>query len=125
MIEMKVSGSFGNTERFLSQMSRGALIRNMQKYASEGVQALRAATPSDSGMAAESWGSRVERTRSAITIYWTNTDIESGFPVAVMLQYGYYTGTGGYVQGRDYINPALAPVIDRLIDDIWRVVTSA
>ena len=125
MIEIKASGSFKNTDRFLTTMSKGEIYRSVQKYAQQGVAALRAATPADSGLAAASWGYEIQRNRNSITLYWTNVDVESGFPVAIMLQYGYSTGTGGYVRGRDYINPALQPVVDALIEDVWKVVLSA
>jgi len=94
-------------------------------YAQQGVDALAAATPMDSGLAASSWGYDIQQSSSTVTIIWTNSNVESGFPVAIMLQYGYGTGTGGYVQGQDYINPAIQPIFDRIADGVWKVVTSA
>ena len=84
-----------------------------------------AATPKDSGLSAGSWDYTVEQTRSSATITWINTDVEGGFPVAIMLQYGHGTGTGGYVAGRDYINPAMRPIFDQIAESVWKAVTSA
>jgi len=94
-------------------------------YAQQGVDALAAATPMDSGLAASSWGYYIQQSNSTVNIIWTNSDVESGFPVAIMLQYGYATGSGGYVQGQDYINPAIQPIFDRIADGVWKAVTSA
>lgn len=90
-----------------------------------GIGALAAATPHDSGLAASSWGYKVENSSGGVSISWTNTDVEGGFPVAIMLQYGHGTGTGGYVAGRDYINPAMKPIFDKIADRVWKAVTSA
>jgi hypothetical protein len=106
-------------------MSKGDLYRTLEASAREGVTALAEAVPTDSGLAADSWDYKIERSGSSVTIEWTNTDVENGFPVAIMLQFGYGTGTGGYVQGRDYINPAMKPVFDRIADQVWKAVTSA
>jgi hypothetical protein len=97
----------------------------LNKHGQEGVTALSTMTPKDTGRAATSWGFVVERTAVSTAIYWTNDDLEDGFPVAVMIQYGHGTGTGGYVQGRDYINPAIRPIFDRIAEDVWKAVTSA
>ena len=125
MITFESKGDFKNTERFLKKMKSFDFSKSLKNVAQEGVRALAAATPVDSGLAADSWGYRIERSKSSFQIIWTNNDIESGFPVALMLQYGHGTGTGGYVQGRDYINPAMRPIFDRIISDLWTEVTSA
>ena len=125
MFSVTSSGSFAKTEAFLRSMQRTDFAHILEKYGREGVQALSAATPIDSGRTAASWGYEIERKGSSFTLTWFNTDIENGFPVAIMLQYGYGTGTGGFVQGRDYINPAIRPIFDRIAEDIWKVVTSA
>jgi hypothetical protein len=91
----------------------------------EGVAALAAATPVESGLAENSWDYEVSGGGGVYTITWTNSDVENGFPVAIMLQYGHGTGTGGYVQGRDYINPAIRPIFDKIANDVWKVVTSS
>jgi len=81
--------------------------------------------PKDSGLAADSWNYEIERSATSVAIKWTNSDTENGFPVAIMLQYGYGTGTGGYVQGKDYINPAMKPIFDNIATQVWKAVTSA
>lgn len=124
-ISFDTTGSFSNTERFLQSLQRLDLRKIVEPYAQAGVAALRSATPEDSGLAASSWGYEIIQERDSITIYWTNNDIENGFPVAVMIQYGHGTGTGGYVHGRDYINPAIRPIFDQIANEVWRAVTSA
>lgn len=107
-------------------MQRLNLRRIADGQARRGVQALARATPVESGLAAQSWSYTIDqRGQNGITITWHNTDIENGFPVAIRLQYGYATGTGGYVAGVDYINPAIRPVFDAIADDVWKAVTSA
>lgn len=125
MISFVSTRSGKRTEDFLQKLKRGDIYKSLDASAKAGVTALAAAVPKDSGLAADSWGYEIEISRSSATIKWTNRDIENGFPVAIMLQYGYGTGTGGYVQGRDYINPAMKPVFDRIADQVWKAVTSA
>lgn len=124
-VSFVVSGSTKRTESFLRKVSRGDVYSSLASSAREGVEALRKWTPVDSGLAADSWGYEIEHSGTSVTIVWTNKDVENGFPVAIMLQYGHGTGTGGYVQGKDYINPAMRPVFDKISDDVWKVVTSA
>lgn len=118
-------GSWKRTEAFLRKNARGDFFQGLDSYAQEGVNALARATPTESGLAAGSWTYKIERSRASLTITWNNTDVETGFPVAIMLQYGYSTGTGGYVAGVDYINPAMRPVFDNIRDKVWKAVTSA
>lgn len=125
MIRIKTTGSFKRTDAFLRKLSSGDIYRSIEAGARAGVTALAHATPLDSGLASNSWGYVIERSGKSVTIKWTNTDVENGFPVAIMLQLGYGTGTGGYVQGRDYINPAMKPIFDKIADDVWKAVTSA
>lgn len=125
MISAVSSGSFKKTESFLKKMSKLDISSVLHASAKEGVKALSRATPHDSGLSANSWGYEVSTARGNITIIWTNSDVENGFPVAIMLQYGYGTGTGGYVQGQDYINPAIRPVFDNIANKVWKAVTSA
>jgi hypothetical protein len=94
----------------------------MERYGQMGVDALMAATPVLTGRAAVSWGYDIVRTNGAVKIYWYNTDVEDGVNVALLLQYGHGTGTGGYVTGIDYINPAMAPVFDRILYDVMKEV---
>lgn len=119
------SGSFSKLEAFLGTMSKLDVKRIAEKQAQRGVEALKAATPRESGLAAQSWGYEIVQNGSGVTIRWTNSNVENGFPVAIALQYGYGTGTGGYVQGRDYINPAMRPVFESIANEVWRAVTSA
>jgi hypothetical protein len=119
------SGSFDNFERSLKKMGQLNFRALLEEEAKRGRQALARATPRDSGIAAASWGYQISQNRGGITITWTNTNVENGFPVVVALQYGYGTGTGGYVQGRDFINPAMRPIFDSMADRIWKAVTSA
>lgn len=125
IITFQSSGSFNHMESFLRSIARLNLHGILDSAGRDGVLALASAVPQDSGLAAESWDYIVERSKRGASITWTNTDVENGFPVAIMLQYGYGTGTGGYVQGRDYINPAIKPIFDRISDTVWKAVTSA
>lgn len=97
----------------------------LERYAQMGVSALASATPVDSGQTASCWGYEIEVSGEDATIYWTNTNQNKGVYIAVILQYGHGTGTGGYVQGRDYINPAIRPVFEKIAEEAWREVTSA
>ena len=115
-------GSFDKLESFLARMQRQDISPVLHAYAQQGVTALSTNTPMDSGRAASSWWYEIEQTGTTIRIFWTNDNIENGFAVAVMIQYGYGTGTGGYVQGRDYINPAMRPIFDRIAEELWKVV---
>jgi len=125
MISFTSSGSFAKTEAFLRQMSKGDILRTLESFGQQGVSALAAATPVDSGVTAQSWGYEVRRSGSSYSIEWTNSHIEDGAPIAILLQYGHGTGTGGYVQGRDYINPAIKPIFDQIAESVWKAVTSA
>lgn len=117
------SGSFKNTENYLKRMSRGDAFRVLNRYGSMGVEALRSATPVDSSETANSWRYEVERRSGRYSIKWTNSHMAGGTPVVILLQYGHGTGTGGYVQGRDFINPAIKPIFDKIADEVWREVT--
>lgn len=122
VITFTTRGSFRNTEKMLRGMQNFDFRSLLESMGEIGVRALIAATPRDSGLAASSWGFKVIQNRRHVYLVWTNEDIENDFPVAIMLQYGYATGTGGYVQGRDYINPAMKPIFDRIADTVWRAV---
>ena len=124
MFTLHDSGSFKNLETFLKKMEKGDLYSELDGLAKKGVAALASATPRDSGLAASSWGYKIEKTKDEVSIYWTNTNVEGGQLVVILLQYGHGTGTGGYVEGRDYINPAIQPVFDRIVDSIWMEVKS-
>ena len=121
-VKFEVSGGFTKTERFLNRMKRREYLNVLDEFGRDGVQALRNATPVDSGATAEAWDYEIKRTRNYTEIVWTNSNINDGVPIAVILQYGHGTGTGGYVQGRDYINPAIRPVFDKIAEEAWRAV---
>lgn len=119
------SGDFSKTTAWLQKIAKLDIGAIAQAGAQRGVRALSAATPQDSSRAANSWGVEVKKTATSTTITWTNSDVENGFPVVIMLQYGHGTGTGGYVQGYDFINPAIRPIFDQIANDVWKAVTSA
>lgn len=120
-----VTGSTKRTEQFLKKMSTFDVAKILAANGQRGVNALAAATPIESGLAQHSYSYEVKNNRTSATITWTNSDVENGFPVVIMLQYGYATGTGGYVRGRDFINPAIRPIFDLIEEEVWKVVTSA
>lgn len=121
----QVSSSGGSTEQYLKKLQSLEFGSLAAAQAQRGVIALQNATPKDSGLAASSWAYKIKRTKSSLTINWTNSDEENGFPVAVMIQYGHGTGTGGWVQGIDFVNPAMRPIFDQIADTLWKAVTSA
>lgn len=125
MISITSSGSSNKTATFLTKMAKGDILTKLDQYGEMGVRALAAATPRDSGETAGSWFYVVRRSGGSFTIEWHNSHMAGSVPVAILLQYGHGTGTGGYVQGRDFINPAAKPVMDQIAADVWRVVTSA
>lgn len=124
-VTFKVTGSFSKTQSTLNNLAKLDILGIMESCGQIGVIALSEATPEDTGLAAGSWYFTAEEKSGVYTIAWTNRDVEKEFPVAIMLQYGYGTGTGGYVQGRDYINPAMAPIFDQIASTVWRAVTTA
>lgn len=124
MFSIIQTGSFRKTQSFLEQMTRLNLASVLEASGKAGVSALASATPHESGLAANSWTYEVVAGVGTAKIIWHNTDIESGFPVALMLQFGYGTGTGGYVAGRDYINPAIEPIFQQIQANVWKAVTS-
>lgn len=123
-ISFSSKGDFKVTEAYLRRVQKFDVRKVLEAGGAKGVKALASATPVESGIAANSWTYRVSGGRGQARITWLNTDVENGFPVAIMLQYGYGTGTGGYVQGRDYINPAMAPIFDQIAQDVLKAVTS-
>jgi hypothetical protein len=124
MIELTVKEGWGPTERWLSKLKSEAWFRILDKYGSVGVAALANATPSESGLTAASWYYEIVHRHGYHAIHWHNGNMVDGIPVAVMIQYGHGTGTGGYVQGRDYIMPAIRPVFEQIVSDIIREVRS-
>jgi hypothetical protein len=118
-------GSFNKTQSFLTNLGKIDITRILHSKGQEGVTALESVTPQETGLAAGSWYYEVSSSSNSFQIAWYNSDVENGFPVVIMLQYGYGTGTGGYVQGRDFINPAIQPIFDQISEDVWKAVTSA
>lgn len=125
LIRITSKGDFNNTFRFLKKMSNFKVNKILEKYGAMGVSALAAATPIDSGLTANSWGYEISVEKEGATIHWTNTNQNNGVYIAVILQYGHGTGTGGYVQGRDYINPAIRPVFDKIAEEAWMEVVNS
>lgn len=124
MIRFRHKGNFKNTERFLSGASKINFARKLVPYGDKGVAALASATPKDSGEAAASWGYEISTKSNQVKITWTNSKMAGGVPLVILIQYGHGTGTGGYVQGVDFINPALRPIFDSILNDVWKEVTS-
>lgn len=126
MISIKSTGSFKNTDAFLHRMKHSDIMKALARYGQEGVSALAHATPTDTGETASAWSYEVvEEHKSVYSIIWTNSNVVAGVPVVILLQYGHGTGTGGYIHGRDFINPAILPIFDRIAADVWKVVTTA
>lgn len=123
MISFRHKGDFSKATRYLERLKRASSFGILDKYGKEGVAALASATPVDSGLTASSWYYKIERNATSTTIGFYNSHVNQGVPIAIILQYGHGTGTGGWVQGRDYINPAIQPVFDRIVNDAWREVT--
>ena len=125
MVIVKQKGDFSKTEKFLNTINKKLYYRNLQKYAEQGVAALASATPIDSGTTANSWDYEIRQTKNSVSIYWTNSNVNKGVPIAIIIQYGHGTRNGGYVQGRDYINPAMRPIFDKIAENVWKEVTSS
>lgn len=119
------TGDFKRTTKFLERVKEIGNSSVFNKYGEIGVKALSEATPVRTGLTAESWEYNIEHNQGSTVIYWKNTNVNRGVPIAVILQYGHGTGTGGWVQGIDYINPALAPVFQEIADGLWKEVTSS
>lgn len=122
MISVRQKGDFKSLEKYLKKASKGIKIYDLDKYGREGVSALSSATPVDSGLTADSWYYEIEKTKNGIAIRFLNSNIQNGVPIAIILQYGHGTRNGGWVQGRDYINPAIQPIFDKLTKEAWREV---
>lgn len=123
MISFRHKGDFSKTRRYLERVKLAIGLGLFDKYGREGVAALASATPVDSGLTASSWYYKIEHSAGSIRIGFYNSHVNQGVPIAVILQYGHGTGTGGWVEGRDYINPAIQPIFDRIVNEAWREVT--
>lgn len=124
MITFKHKGDFGSTEKFLFKLYSQNFFKSLKQYAEKGVRALSSVTPTDSGETAASWSYRISTQKDVVSIVWTNSKLDkNGTPVAILLQYGHATGSGGYVQGQDYINPAIQPIFDEIEKGVWDEIT--
>ena len=119
------AGDWNKTVSFLEWLKSGDMFSQFNRYGRLGVDALSRESPRDTGLMAESWGYQISIGIDRASIGWFNTDVEGGVNVAVIVQYGHGTGTGGWVEGRDYINPAMQPIFDKIVEDIWRQVRNA
>ena len=123
MITFKHEGDFSKLDRFLKNTKNAARMGDLDKYGQEGVNALSSATPIETGTTARSWQYEIVRKDGSVSINFLNTNIQNGVPIAIILQYGHATRNGGWVEGRDYINPAIQPIFDRIAKNAWREVT--
>jgi hypothetical protein len=123
MITVRQKGDFSKTTKFLERVREAVNLGLLDKYGREGVNALKSATPVDTGLTASSWYYEIENRNGVARLTFNNSNIQNGVPIAIILQYGHGTKNGGWVQGRDYINPALQPLFDEITDRAWREVT--
>lgn len=125
MIRFKHKGDFRHTDTLFQKIHQQSYMNVLKKYGEAGVKALASVTPMESGETASAWGYEIIQTYNGYTLYWTNSHINRGVNIAVILQYGHGTGSGGYVKGIDYINPAIRPIFDQIANEAWKEVTSA
>ena len=125
MVSIKTKGDFKNFEKFVLKMTKMDYEQIIERYARMGVKALKEATPIDSGETANSWDYEIHYTKGKTKIVWTNSNVtKNGTPIAILIQYGHHSKNGTFVQGRDFINPALRSIFAKLAEDIWKEVTS-
>ena len=124
MISFRQKGDFSKLTRYLERAKEVARIGDLDKYGRQGVAALESATPKDTGLTSKSWKYKIKQSKGSVSISFYNTNIQNGVPIAVLLQYGHGTRNGGWVQGRDYINPAIQPIFDEIAKSAWKEVTS-
>lgn len=123
-VTISVKGNWDKTKSFLGFMIKKQFLKELDKFGKMGVEALRVATPKDTGKTADSWDYEVHNTLGHVSIVWTNSNMADYIPVALLIQYGHATGNGAYVEGIDYINPALAPIFEQIANTAWDAVTS-
>ena len=123
MIKIKHKGDFSKVTRYLEKAKKGINISSLKKYAQEGVDALEANTPKDTGLTSRSWYYEIEKEDGLVRISFCNTNIQNGVPIAIILQYGHATRNGGWVEGVDYINPAIQPIFNKLAEKAWKEVS--
>ena len=124
MISFRQKGDFSKLTRFLERAKEAVHIGDLDKFGKEGVAALASATPVDSGETANSWYYEIENRKGSVMISFHNSNVQNGVPIAVILQYGHGTRNGGWVQGRDYINPAIQPIFDKIAEAAWKEETN-
>ena len=123
MISFRQKGDFSKLTRYFERVKKTARLSILDKYGREGVAALSSAKPVDSGETASSWYYEITNENGSAAISFYNSNVNKGVPIAIILQYGHGTGTGGWVEGRDYINPAIQPIFDEIVDAAWKEVT--
>jgi len=123
MITFEQKGNFDKTRQFLSTASKGLHLNDLSRFGEEGVKALRDSTPKDSGETASCWSYKIIKGKGTTTISWFNSNKVDGVPIAVILQYGHATKNGGWVTGRDYINPVMQPIFDKIASNAWKEVS--
>ena len=123
MISFKQKGDFSKTTNYLKQIKQQRILNVLKQYGQKGVNALAAETPKDTGLTASSWYYKIEQTDTAATLTFCNSNVKDGVPIAIILQFGHGTNNGGWVEGRDYINPAIQPLFDEITKSAWREVT--
>jgi hypothetical protein len=125
VIKLESKGSFRNTEKFLKTISSRSIYSELDRYGKEGVFYLSESTPKDTTKTSESWTYEINYDTEGVQIYWSNDQVVDGVPIVILLQYGHSTGSGGFVQGNDFINPAIKPVFNQLAEKVWKAVRSA
>lgn len=125
MISFKQKGDFSKLTGFLERVKETVKLGDLDKYGRKGVEALSSATPMDTGLTAQSWHYEIIRGKESVSIAFSNSNIQNGVPIAVILQYGHGTNNGGWVEGRDYINPAIQPIFDEIAEEAWKEVTKS
>lgn len=123
MVTIKQKGDFKKLTSYLERVKETFDIGILDKYGKAGVAALASATPVDTGKTANSWSYKITRTNGRVSLSFSNSNIQNGCPIAVILQYGHATKNGGWVEGRDYINPAIRPIFDSIANEAWKEVT--
>lgn len=123
MISFRHKGDFSKVTRYLVNAKKAVKIGDLERFGKEGVAALASATPVDTGLTASSWYYEIEQENGSTVIRFNNSNIQNGVSIAIILQYGHGTNNGGWVQGRDYINPSIQPIFDKIAKDAWKEVT--
>ena len=123
MISFRQKGNFSKLTSFLERTKETVYLGDLNKYGRQGVAALASATPVDTGKTASSWSYKIENNNGSVSISFENSNVQDGVPIAIILQYGHGTRNGGWVEGRDYINPAIQPIFDQIVNDAWKEVT--